>query len=49
MRSDCNGGGRWIALDDPANRFIIQGVAPDCVGKVDLVPSLKPLMEEEGI
>lgn len=26
-----------------------RGVAPNCVGKVDLVASLKPWMEEEGI
>ncbi|MBV1778359.1 hypothetical protein KRR55_04425 [Paeniglutamicibacter sp. ABSL32-1] len=40
---------RWIPLDVLANQFIIAEIAPDCAGKVDLVPYLEPWMEAEGI
>ncbi|MFL4475241.1 hypothetical protein ACIPVK_14680 [Paeniglutamicibacter sp. MACA_103] len=40
---------RWIPLDVLADLFVIPEIAPDCVGKVDLVPYLEPWMEAEGI
>ncbi|MBP2374938.1 hypothetical protein [Paeniglutamicibacter psychrophenolicus] len=40
---------RWMPLDVLAEQFIIAEVAPDCVGKIDLVPYMEPWMEAEGI
>lgn len=40
---------RWMPLDVLAEQFIIAEVAPDCVGKIDLVSYMEPWMEAEGI